>query len=273
MANDNKAYIFTDGSKFENGVGCNFVQFENHITTHEWKGHLADSNSVFQAEALALTAAVQDIIEDTGINNATIFSDSASTLYAIQNHMHTSQIIMNLQQMLRLNSSREISIKWVKAHAGILGNEAADQLAKEAANNIAAQELYVPSPPSYLKRLLKDEAARIWQSKWDQSDTGRRTYMFFPKVSTDRTIGIAPLSHYISGHGPFPTYFCRHGISTTNVCVCGNEGTPDHYIYQCPLTSQHHLPTPSSNEEAFYRFTIKNKTTTNKICRILKATT
>ncbi|XP_035216584.1 uncharacterized protein LOC118190010 [Stegodyphus dumicola] len=266
---DTLTKIYTDGSKHEHGVGSAFIHYDGSNTEYTWKGHLKPENSVFQAEVTALTAAVQHILNNN-IQAATIYTDSLSAINAIENQHHVSPSIINLQDILQHNRHTKITMVWVKAHDGNQGNEAADRLAKDAASNLEAQEINIPAPPSYLKRHLQGQAIRQWQEEWTNAETGRRTYERISKVSTDRLIAIAPLVNYITGHGPFPSYFHRHGISNTDICVCGEDGTPDHYLFRCPLTNTMHLFMPTSNITAYHRLIIKHKGSINAICKIIK---
>ncbi|KFM63786.1 hypothetical protein X975_17870, partial [Stegodyphus mimosarum] len=77
-----------------------------------------------------------------------------SVLQALKNRHHTPTII-EIQQLLRHNQQTSFKLIWLKGHAGIEGNEMADQLANEAAINSDAQNVTAPIPTSHLKRILK----------------------------------------------------------------------------------------------------------------------
>ncbi|XP_035211553.1 uncharacterized protein LOC118185755 [Stegodyphus dumicola] len=232
------------------------------------KQHFGTFNSVFQAEALAILNATNDILSN-GYHQACICTDSQSSLLAIQNLSHTSPIISEIQKLLSVNHQQRIHLTWVKAHAGLVGNEAADTLAKEAAISSDVQQIRIRAPPSHLKRLLKEYVLKIWQEEWNACDTGRRTYNLLPKVSLSRLIAIPQLTRFITGHGPYPAYYYRHNISTTDACVCGQLGSPDHYIYSCHSQQTTTLKHPTPPTDAFQRFIIKKQTAINKICKVI----
>ncbi|KFM60782.1 hypothetical protein X975_16605, partial [Stegodyphus mimosarum] len=98
-----------------------------------------------------------------------------SSLMAINNHLHTSSLIIKLQQLLDSSPSTPLTLQWVKAHNNNEGNEAADRLAKEAVNNPNTFHTQIPAPMSKLKSTLLCRGLYRWQQDWQNGDTGRRT--------------------------------------------------------------------------------------------------
>ncbi|XP_035218009.1 uncharacterized protein LOC118191317 [Stegodyphus dumicola] len=70
-------FIYTDGSKIDEEVGCALVVYKDGVPVSTWKCHLQPGNTVFQAEALALSKAVNWLIT-SGERIGTIYSDSLS---------------------------------------------------------------------------------------------------------------------------------------------------------------------------------------------------
>ncbi|KFM61799.1 hypothetical protein X975_05129, partial [Stegodyphus mimosarum] len=251
--------IYTDGSRIDKKVGSAFVVLsEQQQPLHQWQMQLSTENSVFQSEALAIHEAIR-YLTNNKISKALIHTDSLSSMQATANSEHTSPQIAGIQKSLRENAHNHYVIKWIKAHTGIYGNELADGLAKDAAtgNNITAVQ--IPWPTSYLKKTLRQIVCNKWQQEWTNSLTGRRTFYFKPKVDLQRLIASPLLVRYISGHGPFPQYYHRHAITSTDECICGEEGTADHYITACPLTEDHHIAIPITDRQAFCRHWTKIK--------------
>jgi ribonuclease HI len=125
-----------------------------------------------QAEQLAILAALQ-YIESTQRTdkNVPIYTDSKITLYKLRNtKIHTYIIEEIRRKIIEMNNTDwEVKICWVKAHAGIMGNELADTLAKKAATNESLNEEYNRIPKSVVTRELEEEIVRKWQINWTQT--------------------------------------------------------------------------------------------------------
>ncbi|GBN44232.1 hypothetical protein AVEN_61126-1 [Araneus ventricosus] len=135
--------IYTDGSKTDEGTGSIYCILENYRIIASWQGKLDRSNSVFQAEILAIRMAIE----------------AASSLHrpikmAILNPKSHHSIAREIQILLL--SHKHIHLRWLKAHVGYSGNECPDQLAKEAITK--GDPFFLPKPLSYLKAEIKSAA-------------------------------------------------------------------------------------------------------------------
>jgi ribonuclease HI len=148
--------IYTDGSKNEQRVGAGVAIFSGQklITKLQYKLDSRCSNN--QAEQLAIVKALETLetieIEEIKPHTAIILTDSRISLDSIKNgynHSHlTEETRKRLTKLERTNW--KITFAWVKAHAGILGNELADQLAKAAARSKSNTICYNRIPLSTL---------------------------------------------------------------------------------------------------------------------------
>jgi ribonuclease HI len=119
------------------------------------------------------SAAQQEII--TALQNITqtskptaISTDSLSTLLAASGNRWIRNPKTRIIRKLIDNLENRISLIWVPSHAGISGNEAADQAAKDAlTEEIDNRETY---PPQDLIKGMKKEEAMNKQQRWERGD-------------------------------------------------------------------------------------------------------
>jgi len=117
-----------------------------------------------QAEQLAILKVLETIesMNSLSINprTATIFTDSRvslDSLHNANNHAHLGEEIRKkVTSMVR--AKWKIKFSWVKARAGIYGNEMADRLAKETARSDGTNYGYSRIPMSAIYREAAEEA-------------------------------------------------------------------------------------------------------------------
>jgi len=77
-------------------------------------------------------------------------------------------------------NSWNIHFVWVKAHAAIEGNEVADTLAREGAQDEEDRNyVYDKTPVSTIASSVKKEGLRKWQSQWEREVKGAICRSFF----------------------------------------------------------------------------------------------
>ncbi|XP_035220188.1 uncharacterized protein LOC118193239 [Stegodyphus dumicola] len=236
--------IFTDGSKFETGVGSALCVLQNGNVQFTWQCGLHVQSSVYQAELIALRKAVR--LSKLLLGPIVIFTDSASSLQSLLRIIPLDPLVQDIQNLLQaLSPADRTWLTWVPAHVGIRGNELADELAKVAALSVSLPKMNLPLPVSSLKRDTWTALMNQWQMRWDGEVVGRRTFAFIPKVSTALLGSSAYRTWFLTGHGPFPSFLHRFNLRFSNLFPCGSLGDPDHYAFHCPFTSSFHLHPPS----------------------------
>jgi hypothetical protein len=128
------------------------------------------------------------------------------------------------------NLGNRISLIWVPSHAGIAGNEAADQAARDAlTEEIVNRETY---PPQDLTKWMKKEEAMNRQQRWERGDNESEIISKLAEwhgwTQQKRTIDyILPQNGVYQGHPP--TRNRKNWHVELPILRCTNDNRP-HFI-------------------------------------------
>jgi len=147
----------------------------------------------------------------------TIYTYSKITIDKLWNvKIHTYLIEESRRKIIEMNTANwEVKLCWVKAHAGIMGNELADTLAKKTAKNESLTEEYNRIPKSVVTRELEEESVRKWQRNWTQTTKGSTTKEYFPSVEERLKMKLNLTQKFtaiVTGHGKTKAYLHRFKI-------------------------------------------------------------
>jgi tubulin alpha len=172
---------------------------------------------------------------------AAIYTDSKVAIDSLKKTLHTfliEKIRNKIQHLATLNWT--IHFRWVKAHIGIEGNEAADKLAKEAAQedgniNTVFNRIPITSVVSKINRKELEQ----WQLQWNNAAKGVVCRSFFPNLEQrlKTKIPITPeFTALVTGHGKTRAYLHRFKLADDTMCPC-NEGQQIsyHMIFECNI--------------------------------------
>ena len=117
---------------------------------------------------------------ETGDKIVLIHTDSQITLQLLQNKkMHTRLIELIRTKINEMEQHKwRVEFTWIKAHETHPGNETANQLAKEAANNKNVEKSYTKIPNSAILNEIKGNSVMQWQSEWENTTKGETIKLF-----------------------------------------------------------------------------------------------
>jgi ribonuclease HI len=253
-ANPNKWQIFTDGSRIKinerlSYTGCGYAIYDcKQEAIFEQSSYLGSMASVFQAEVFAIGQAAHYINtsrdKNQEINQIDIISDSRAAIQALEGLVTSSKLVKDcMTELDKLQQTYNVKLHWTKAHVGHIGNEKADELAKEGTKKINyATEPILPVSKSWVNKKIRDYLTDEWTHRWQSTSEARQTKIFLPKpnakisaklLSYDRPT-CAKLFRWISGHSfhkyhnsllqpdTFPEPSCR---------ACGNKKEETSHLF------------------------------------------
>ena len=236
--------VYTDGSKIEGKVGAALSMWDNGVETLVRKLKLEQFCTVFQAELLALTRATWEIKKHRTRGVFSIYSDSRSALESVTRGVSLHPLAVETRQNIRdaLELGKRIKLFWIKAHAGMEGNERADEYAKSAALGKKTRPDYDKCPISYIKSQIRMETLDVWNQRYQTEQTAKTTKIFFPNAREAyqliRKMELDPLLvQVLTGHGGFSEYLNRFKCKESPACACstGANESIEHVLTECPI--------------------------------------
>ena len=150
------------------------------------------------------------------MGNIAIFSDSLSTLQAL-NSADPDQMIQGLHSSLaKLTAQFTVSLQWVPAHVRLIGN--------------GSQAPQTQNPVTY--REAKTLLHSRYNGDWKKQNGGYQAHLD-PIWRLERAQQTT-IFRLRTGHCGLSAHLKRIGISDTSPCECGQtDQTPDHVLQSC----------------------------------------
>jgi ribonuclease HI len=187
--------VYTDGSGFEGHIGAAAVNIDDGDTVISDRRHLGteSQSTVYAAELSGIEMALDRAIRDnkdkptpTKAREVILFSDSQAAIQAVMNPQRPSgQYVLRLlySHVRTLRSqSTFVTLRWIPAHVGVPGNEAADGNAKCAALESAGGATGgggADKPTIRLaaaaKRMVRERIQDRWKKQWESERTAQPT--------------------------------------------------------------------------------------------------
>ena len=171
--------------------------------------------------------------------NFTIYTDSKSSLQAIQIPNSKHEIVRQIQSLLftLFCNNNKILFCWIPGHCGIKGNEIADKEAKIAANN--PRICLKPISTSDMKIVIKNQVYSFWKTFWNSQSQNK-----LRNIGTQ--IGYQSFSHFPNrleeikftrirlGHTKITHSFILKNEDPTLCTVCQVRISVIHILLICP---------------------------------------
>ncbi|XP_023192676.1 uncharacterized protein LOC111609311 [Xiphophorus maculatus] len=231
--------IYTDASKMSNNnIGIAFIIPDLDIMRNK---RITDKLTVYTGELMAILMALE-WVEETRERAVVICSDSSSALVSIveQNSESRQDIIADINHlMFRIKSYGSlVKLVWVPAHIGVIGNELADNFAKNAAKKCIV-DLNIKMSKNEVKNISKMYIKDKWQEQWDKGSNARFYYSIQRKVGEFRKCSRNKkeediISRLRFGHTGLNSTLKIINKHDTGFCsYCGKLETIQHCFLEC----------------------------------------
>ena len=252
------AVAFTDGSCLGNpgpcGAGACVFQPEK-TDPILLKQPVSSRGSILLGELVAIKMVIIHIAytshqrHENQTKKLRIFSDSQCAIGHLtlgwEAKIHKATIYETKKDIEKLRESgMEVEISWTPGHADIKGNDQADKMAKEAAEEAKEKsEAELPAAVTLcdVKAAAKESGLKKWQERWAKAETGRDLFEFRPRVdyklkhSFESAGGERAVVQLRTGYARLNEYLHKVNVKESNKCQCGAVESVRHYLLCCPL--------------------------------------
>ena len=250
--------VFTDGSARPNpgpcGCGVLIQGPEGECRLSRYVG----IGSNLMAELCAIQIALEKVLSTNVRFPVEVLSDCQVAIKLVCGEMEPTGLFRLVYRVrclfASLSEHTAVSLRWIRGHSGIPGNEIADVLAKEAIMSTShSLSRPLPGQPllplSVAKSMCVTAVVNRWQKRWLRLANMREAH---PHTFSQIRLEIGPysiaflgsrkaqvtLARLRLGHCDLAESRARFDPSVSPFCVCGVVESVSHYLLYCPRYSR-----------------------------------
>src|ERR1700744_542293 len=124
------------------------------------------------------------------------YTDSVSSIESLSSVKISCRVVLQCFTMLEnLSRDNDVLLTWVPGHSGTHGNERADELARIGSSTVfTGAEPAVARYAGLIRRLVKDEADKNHQGRWEALTNCRQSKEFLVGCNAKNTKFLLSLS-------------------------------------------------------------------------------
>ncbi|KAG5883774.1 hypothetical protein JTB14_031999 [Gonioctena quinquepunctata] len=180
-----------------------------------------------------------EYVDTNNLDLTVICSDSLSSLQSISDTFNSDPLVENILSTFHwlLCNNQTVIFIWIPSHIGIIGNERADEAAREAANSDYADN--IPMRQDNIKVHIKHKILTLWQEKWSEQNTHLRKikHTTIPEQHT-RTLkrrDQVVITRLRIGHTNMTSSYLLLGQHQPSCDHCRVPLTVEHLLQECPV--------------------------------------
>ncbi len=291
-------YVYCDGSKINDNAGSGFIIRKNCEIESIGSASIGKHRTVYQSELKAVDLALDQLLSMTLTEHTKVTEiriDNQGVLMKLKSGLAINILEDQIMDKLTMLSRHtKVILRWVKAHKGVQGNEAADSLAKVGAMDLDLDlvQAHVPLPTSNLKQKINEYMYKEWQNEWDNLEgtkfKHRNSKTWLKEINPSITKDILKLKRndasivirLISGHSTIKEHLKRasllDNVEDINCRLCDQAEETNEHLLDCPeLRLERVLAFGTSDREQIHKYwrlpNIAEFCRNDKVKNILKA--